>query len=114
MVEALLSHLELLQSLVHSGGTSTAAPAQQLLLLDIIGFLLELSPSSVLAASQPSFAWLLGMYTSTLRWVLRTSVSCRVLQLCQAICLHPLGPPCSTMLPGIQLMQHGHSWALQL
>ena len=94
MVEALLPHLELLHSMTHFGGTSAAALAQQLLLLDIIGFLLELSPSCVLAASQPSSAWLLGVYTSMLRWALQTSVSCRVLQLCaslQASCLHLLG-----------------------
>ena len=82
--------------MTHSGGTSAAAPAQQLLLLDIIGFLLELSPSRVLAASQPSSAWLLSVYTSMLRWALQTTVSCRVLQSCaslQASCLHLLSTP---------------------
>ena len=104
MVEALLPRLELLHSLAHSGGATKAAPAQQLLLLDIIGFLLELSPSRVLAASQPSFAWLLDVYTGMLRWALRSAVPWRVLHLgspLQASCPNLLGIPSPGMLPGI-------------
>ena len=127
VVETLLPHLELLHSMAHSGGTSAAAPAQQLLLLDIIGCLLELSPSRVLAARQPSFVWLLGVYTSMLRWgALQTSVSWGVLHLC--LCLQdaeqvagtihisPGGSilPSPVWHPNLRTPHQRNGWALQL